>query len=101
MAATFPAPLNLYAPLLSPTLVTPALGVATATTVNKVTITAPAYAPLATPTFTSTIATAAPAGSSAGAWKLGALQAGAVVLDTTRSIFVDIGGVVYKLMVAS
>ncbi len=47
-----------------------------------------------------TIATAAPSGSSAGVWKLGALQTAAVVLDTTRSIFVDIGGVVYKLMVA-
>lgn len=47
-----------------------------------------------------TLATAAPAGSSAGNWKLGALQTAAVVLDTTRSIFVDIGGTVYKLMVA-
>lgn len=46
------------------------------------------------------VSTAAPAGSSAGAWKLGALQTGAAVLDTTRSIFVDIGGTVYKLMVA-
>ncbi len=47
-----------------------------------------------------TYQSAAPAGSSAGLWKLGALQTAAVVLDTTRSIFVDIGGVVYKLMVA-
>ncbi len=51
-------------------------------------------------TFT-TIATAAPAGSSAGTWKLGALQTGAVVLDTTRSIYVDIGGTVYHLMVST
>ncbi len=55
---------------------------------------------LTTLTASGTIATGAPAGSSAGLWKLGALQAGAVVLDTTRSIFVDIGGTVYKLMVA-
>ncbi len=51
-------------------------------------------------TAASTVATAAPTGSSAGLWKLGALQSGAVVLDTTRSIFVDIGGTGYKLMVA-
>lgn len=37
-----PATVALKAPLASPTLVTPVLGVATATTVNKVTITAPA-----------------------------------------------------------
>lgn len=36
--------INLKAPLTSPTLVTPVLGVATATTINKVTITAPATA---------------------------------------------------------
>lgn len=48
----------------------------------------------------TTLATAAPAGSSAGLWKLGALQTAAVVLDTTRSIYVDIGGTVYHLMVS-
>ncbi len=47
-----------------------------------------------------TLSSSAPAGSSSGVWKFGALQTAAVVLDTTRSIFVDIGGVVYKLMVA-
>lgn len=36
--------MDLKAPLISPTLVTPVLGVATATTINKVTITAPATA---------------------------------------------------------
>lgn len=54
-----------------------------------------------TSSLNGSLSTAAPAGSSAGAWKFGALQAGAVVLDTTRSIFVDIGGTVYKLMVAA
>jgi len=48
----------------------------------------------------SALSTGAPAGSSSPLWKFGALQTGAVVLDTTRSIFVDIGGTVYKLMVA-
>ena len=36
--------MDLKAPLISPTLVTPVLGVATATSINKVTITAPATA---------------------------------------------------------
>lgn len=49
---------------------------------------------------TGTAQTSAPSGASAGVWKLGSLVTAAVVLDTTRSIFVDIGGVVYKLMVA-
>lgn len=52
-------------------------------------------------TFLTTIATAAPAGSSAGLWKLGALQTGAVVLDTTRSLYVDVGGVVYHVMLST
>lgn len=51
-------------------------------------------------TLAGTLATAAPAGSSSGLWKLGALQTGVVVVDTSRSIFVDIGGTVYKLIVA-
>ncbi len=51
-------------------------------------------------TFSTTLATAAPAGASAGLWKLGSLVTAAVVVDTTRSVFVDIGGTVYKLLVA-
>ncbi len=53
------------------------------------------------PTFTSTIATAAPAGASAGLWKLGSVVTGAVTPDATKSLFVDVGGVVVKLIVAS
>ncbi len=68
----------------TPTLTTPVIGAATGTSLA----------------VTATLATGAPAGSSAGLWKLGALQAGAVVVDTTRSVFIDIGGVVYKLIVA-
>lgn len=49
---------------------------------------------------TGTVQTTTPSGSTAGTWKLGALQTGAVVLDTTRSIYVDIGGTVYHLMVS-
>ncbi len=48
-----------------------------------------------------TLSTAAPAGASAGLWKLGSLVTAAVTPDATRSIFVDIGGVVYKLIVAT
>lgn len=57
----------------------------------------PAGGVLATATFQS----AAPAGASAGLWKLGSLVTGAVVLDTTRSVYVDIGGVVYKVLVST
>ncbi len=49
----------------------------------------------------STLSTTAPAGSSAGLWKLGAIKAGAVTLDTSRSIQVDIGGTVYNVMVST
>lgn len=44
--------------------------------------------------------TVAPSGASAGVWKLGSLVTAAVVPDTTRSLYVDVGGVVYKLIVA-
>lgn len=47
------------------------------------------------------LATAAPAGSSVAAWKLGALQTAAVVLDTTRSLYVDVGGTVYHVLVST
>ncbi len=50
---------------------------------------------------TSSFQSAAPAGSTAGLWKLGEIKAGAVVLDTTRSIQVDIGGTVYNVMVST
>lgn len=50
---------------------------------------------------TTTYQSGAPAGSSAGLWKFGALQSGAVVVDTTRSVYVDIGGVVYHLIVST
>lgn len=52
-------------------------------------------------TAVTTLSTAAPAGASAGAWKLGSLVTAAVVLDTTRSLYVDIGGTVYHLMVST
>lgn len=48
----------------------------------------------------TTFQSAAPSGASAGLWKLGSLVTAAVVVDTTRSVFIDIGGTVYKLMVA-
>lgn len=51
-------------------------------------------------TLLGTMATAAPSGASAGLWKLGSLVTAAVVPDTTRSVFIDIGGTVYKLIVA-
>lgn len=60
--------------------------------------TAPVWSPNLT--LTGTIATSAPAGSSVQNWKLGNIQAGAVVADTTRSVFIDIAGTVYKLIVA-
>lgn len=47
------------------------------------------------------IKTLAPAGASAHAWKFGSLVTAAVVADTTRSLFVDVNGVVYKLIVAA
>lgn len=50
---------------------------------------------------TTTYQSGAPAGSTAGLWKFGALQTAAVVVDTTRSIYVDIGGVVYHLIVST
>lgn len=51
-------------------------------------------------TLIGSVQTAAPTGATAGHWKLGSLVTGAVTLDITRSVFVDIGGVVYKFMVA-
>lgn len=51
--------------------------------------------------LTGGLSTAAPAGSSAGLWKFGALQTAAVVLDTTRSLYVDVGGTVYHVMVST
>ena len=50
---------------------------------------------------TGTIASAAPAGSSSGSWKLGAVDAGAVTLDATQSLFVDVGGTVLKVLLAA
>lgn len=71
--------------LTNKTLTAPVLGAATGTSLA----------------VSATIATGAPAGSSAGLWKLGALQAGAVTPDATQSLYVDVGGVVYKLIIAS
>lgn len=54
---------------------------------------------LTTLTASGTIATAAPAGSSAGLWKLGALQTGLTLsANLTQAVYIDIGGVVYKLL---
>lgn len=47
------------------------------------------------------IITGAPAGATAGMWKFGSLVTAAVVVDTTRSLYVDIGGTVYHLMVGT
>lgn len=49
---------------------------------------------------TTTLQTGAPAGATAGLWKLGSLVTAAVGLDTTRSLYVDVGGTVYKVLVS-
>ncbi len=48
-----------------------------------------------------TLQSAAPSGSTAGLWKLGAIKAGGITVDTSRSIQVDIGGVVYNVVVST
>jgi hypothetical protein len=45
--------------------------------------------------------TAAPAGATNQPWKFGSLVAGAVTPDTTRSLFVDVGGTVFKVIVGT
>lgn len=50
---------------------------------------------------TGTFKTAAPAGASALPWKFGSMVAGAVTPDATQSLFVDVNGVVVKLIVAA
>lgn len=47
------------------------------------------------------LTTGAPTGGTAAPWKLGSVVAGAVVPDGTRYLEVEIGGVVYKLIVAA
>ena len=47
------------------------------------------------------LTTGAPAGGTAGAWKLGIRVAAASVLDTTQYLQVDIGGTAYKLALAA
>lgn len=71
--------------LSNKTLVAPVLGAATGTSLS----------------VSATLQTGAPSGASAGLWKLGSLVTAAVTADTTRYIAVDIGGVVYKLIVAT
>lgn len=73
--------MNLKAPLASPTLVTPVLGVATATTINKVTITAPATASTLTIAQGSSLITAG-----AYAITLTATAATGVTLPTTGTL---------------
>jgi hypothetical protein len=46
---------------------------------------------------TGSVTTAAPAGGTAAAWKLGARVADTTTLDTTQYIEVDVGGTLYKL----
>jgi hypothetical protein len=48
-------------------------------------------------TTTGSVTTAAPAGGTAAAWKLGARVADTTTLDTTQYIEVDVGGTLYKL----
>ncbi len=87
----------------------PILGAPTATSLalGGATIGANALAVTGTSLFTgaitgtTTIATGAPAGSTAGLWKLGALETAVVTPDTTRYVALDIGGVVYKLIVST
>lgn len=52
-------------------------------------------------TFAGTITTPAPAGASAHPWKLGSLVTAAVTPDITRSLYVDVNGTVYKLIVST
>ena len=58
-------------------------------------------APAAVLEIVGDLRTSVPSGAAAASWKLGSLVTGAVVADATRSIYVDIGGVVYKLIVAT
>lgn len=49
-----------------------------------------------------TLTTAAPAGASANAWKLGSLVTGLTLTpDLTQALYVDVAGTVYKLVTAS
>jgi hypothetical protein len=50
---------------------------------------------------TGSVTTAAPAGGTAAAWKLGARVADTTTLDTTQYIEVDVGGTLYKLAVVT
>lgn len=52
-------------------------------------------------TLAGDITTASGGGSGSINWRLGALTTGAVVVDTTRYINVTIGGVAYKLIIAT
>lgn len=52
-------------------------------------------------TFFGSVATGAPTGGTAAAWKLGSYKAAAVVVSTTNYIEVDIGGTLYKLAVVT
>ena len=47
------------------------------------------------------IKTSAPSGGTAAAWKLGSLVTAAVTADTTRYIQLDVGGVLYKVIIAT
>jgi hypothetical protein len=48
-----------------------------------------------------TVTTSAPSGSSASACKIGAVVTGAVTVDLTRSVFIDLGGTVFKFIIAT
>jgi len=53
-------------------------------------------------TIADAFTTAAPAGASAGAWKLGSLVTGlSLTANLTQAVYIDIGGTVYKLLTGS
>jgi hypothetical protein len=84
--------------LSNKTLVAPALGAATATSlaIGGATLGGNALAVTGSVAISTTVATGAPAGSTAGLWKLGAAN---TVSPTSpnRTIAIDIGGTVYYL----
>lgn len=56
---------------------------------------------LASVTATGAYISGAPSGGTAAAWKFGSLVTAAVVVDTTRYVQLDVGGTLYKMIVAS
>lgn len=94
--------------ITSAVMVTPALGVATATTlaVGGATIGTDAVAVTGTVVASGKVTglsfqSGTPNGGTAGVWKLGIQVAAVVVLDTTQYIQLDVGGTLYKLAIAA